>query len=141
MPASRAALIVAFASLLAAAEARAQPRLTLGAGTGLPYGSPLIGVGASLEIGPHFALLAGAGPGSDAIWAAGARIHFRRPAARWRPHLSVLGFPDGWGVYGGVDHDVGRPGKWFLTYGAGAGDVNLEASVGLLFGVGFRFGR
>ena len=122
-----------------APDAGAQTRATLGAGTGLPYGSPVIGVGASLEIGPHFALLAGAGPGADAIWAAGLRLHLRRPTARWRPHLSVLGWPEGWGVYAGTDHDVGRPGRWFLTYGIGAGDVNLEAKVGVLFGVGYRF--
>lgn len=125
--------------LLTGRAAHAETHATVGLGTGLPYGSPLAGAGVSAELGRHFAVLAGAGPGSRAIWAGGVRLHVRPPEAKWRPHISVLGWPEGYGIYAGTDHDVGRRGGWFLTYGVGVGNVNLEAPAGILFGAGYRF--
>ena len=46
---------------------------------------------------------------------------------------------EGYGAYAGVDQDIGRPGGFVLTYGIGFGDVNLEARVGAMFGLGWRF--
>jgi hypothetical protein len=46
---------------------------------------------------------------------------------------------EGYGAYAGLDQDIGKPGGFVLTYGIGFGDVNLEARVGAMFGLGWRF--
>ena len=52
------------------------------------------------------------------------------------------GLPYGTPLFGAgleIDQDIGRPGGFVLTYGVGFGDVNLEARVGAMFGLGWRF--
>jgi len=123
---------------LVPSEARAFGKI--GFGSGLPYGTPLLGVGLELHLGRPVAALGGIGVGHyDAPWAAGIRISPTRPGARWRPHLTAMRWTEGNGFYAGVDHDVGKPGGLVLTYGVGFGDVNLEGRVGVMVGAGYRF--
>jgi len=111
-----------------------------GIGSGLPYGTPLFGFGVEFDLGDHVSALGGVGVGNyEAPWAVGGRLSLKGPAAKWRPHLSGLYWTEGWGAYAGVDHDVGKRGGFVLTYGVGFGDVNLEAKVGIMVGVGYRF--
>jgi hypothetical protein len=51
----------------------------------------------------------------------------------------VLHWSEGNGVYVGVDHDVGKPSRFVMTYGLGFGDVNLESNFAFTIGVGYRF--
>jgi hypothetical protein len=48
------------------------------------------------------------------------------------------GLPYGTPLFG-AGLDIGRPGGFVLTYGIGFGDVNLEARVGAMLGLGWRF--
>jgi hypothetical protein len=135
--------------------------LKLGLGLGVPYG----GLGLGLEAGGRYAsLLAGvgtlvvAGPG----WAVGGRVYFAGPESRLRVHLTaaygttaaVIGAVDGKDTflgpagYLGLDHDVGSPGAWVLTYGVGYVPVptlpenTAEQSgspIKILFGAAYRF--
>jgi hypothetical protein len=112
----------------------------VGVGSGLPYGTPLLGVGLELDLGKFVAALGGIGVGNyEAPWAVGVRLSLARPGKKWRPHITGMHWAEGNGVYAGVDHDVGKPGGLVLTYGIGFGDVNLEARVGGMIGVGYRF--
>ena len=111
-----------------------------GAGTGLAYGSPLPGVGVELELGEHVSVMGGAGVlTAVTTWSYGVRVYFQERARKWRPHLSMFRWTEGNGVYVGVDHDVGKPSGFNLTYAVGYGDVNLEGRVGFMLGVGYRF--
>lgn len=111
-----------------------------GVGSGLPYGTPLLGFGIELDLGDHVSALGGVGVGNyEAPWAVGARLSLKGPGAKWRPHLTGMHWTEGNGIYAGVDHDVGKRGGFVLTYGAGYGNVNLEAKVGVMIGVGYRF--
>lgn len=111
-----------------------------GVGSGLPYGTPLLGLGLELDMGKHVAALGGIGVGHyQAPWALGLRVSLARPEKRWRPHITGMRWKEGNGVYAGVDHDVGKPGGVVLTYGIGFGDVNLETRVGAMIGAGYRF--
>ena len=128
------ASLLLFAPTLAFAGGKA------GFGSGLPYGTPLLGAGVELDLGNYVTALGGVGVGNyDAPWSYGARLSFTPPDRKWRPHVSVLKWTEGYGVYGGVDHDVGKPGGWVVSYGFGYGDVNLEAKVGAMIGIGYRF--
>jgi hypothetical protein len=69
----------------------------------------------------------------------GLKVSFAPPERRWRPHVAAMHWSEGNGFYLGVDHDIGRPGRFVMTYGVGFGDVNLEARFGVLIGVGYRF--
>lgn len=111
-----------------------------GVGSGLPYGTPLLGAGLELDLGKYLSVLGGVGVGTyRSPWAYGARISFAPPDKKWRPHLTGMRWTEGYGFYGGADHDVGKRGAWVMTYGFGYGDVNLEAKVGAMIGVGYRF--
>lgn len=111
-----------------------------GVGSGLLYGTPLFGAGLELDLGSHLAALGGIGAGNyDAPWAIGVRLSLKRPQSRWRPHVTGMRWREGYGAYAGVDQDIGRPGGFVLTYAIGFGDVNLEARVGAMFGLGWRF--
>lgn len=111
-----------------------------GIGSGLPYGTPLLGFGIEVDLGDHVAALGGVGVGNyEAPWAVGARLSLKGPRTKWRPHVTGMYWTEGYGVYAGVDHDVGKPGGLVLTYGIGFGNVNLEARVGAMIGVGYRF--
>lgn len=121
-------------------EVEAQLGAKIGLGTGLPYGGVFVGAGGEVELFGHVALLGGVGVGtSDSPWAYGARLYFQKPTRRWRPHVSFLHWTEGNGYYLGLDQDVGNPGGFVLSYGVGFGDVNLEANVGALLGVGYRW--
>jgi hypothetical protein len=112
----------------------------LGVGSGLFWGTPLVGGGAELDVGKYLSVLGGVGVGSyRSPWSLGARISFAPPDKKWRPHLTGIRWTEGYGVYAGVDHDVGKPGRWVLTYGLGYGDVNPEAKIGTAIGIGYRF--
>ena len=112
----------------------------VGVGSGLPYGTPLVGVGIEIDLGKYVAALGGIGVGNYASPAAvGVRLRLARPEKKWRPHITWMYWTEGSGVYAGVDHDVGKPGGFVVTYGIGFGDVNLEARVGTMIGVGYRF--
>ncbi len=118
----------------------AEVRGKAGAGTGLAYGSPFPGVGVELELGEHVSVMGGAGVLiAEMTWSYGIRVYFQERARRFRPHVSMFRCTEGNGVYVGVDHDVGKPSGFNLTYGVGYGDVNLEGRVGLMFGLGYRF--
>ena len=118
----------------------AEVRGKAGAGTGLAYGSPFPGVGVELELGEHVSVMGGAGVlTAEMTWSYGIRVYFQERARRFRPHVSMFRWTEGNGVYVGVDHDVGKPSGFNLTYGVGYGDVNLEGRVGLMFGLGYRF--
>ena len=112
----------------------------VGVGTGLPYGTPLFGAGLELDLGKYVSALGGIGVGNyEAPWAFGLRVNLAPPQKRWRPHLTGMHWTEGNGIYAGIDQDVGKPGGFVLTYGIGFGDVNREARVGGMFGVGYRF--
>jgi hypothetical protein len=108
-------------------------------GSGLPYGTVLAGAGAEIEIPGRVSLLGGVGVGRDTPWAYGLRVYVQPPGRSWRPHASVLRWTEGHGVYLGVDHDIGTPGRFVATYGLGFGDVNLEGRVGAMAGLGYRW--
>jgi len=111
-----------------------------GFGLGLPYGTPLLGLGAELDLGKYVSVLGGVGVGSyRSPWAYGARISFAPTEKKWRPHLTYMRWTEGNGYYAGVDHDVRKPGGFVWTYGLGYGDVNLEGKVAIMVGVGYRF--
>jgi hypothetical protein len=111
-----------------------------GVGWGLPYGTPLFGAGLELDLGRYVSALGGIGVGNyEAPWAFGLRVSLAPPQKRWRPHITGMHWTEGNGIYAGIDQDVGQPGGFVLTYGIGFGDVNLEARVGGMFGVGYRF--
>jgi hypothetical protein len=132
--------IVPAALLLALAPSVSWAGGKVGVGMGVPYGTPLLGLGVELDLGPYAAVLGGVGVGHyHQPWSGGLRIRFAGPEKKWRPHVTGLRWTEGYGVYLGVDHDVGRPGGIVLTYGIGFGDVNPEANVGTVFGVGYRF--
>jgi len=134
MPAICFVLLVLLVPVTARAGGKA------GVGSGLPYGTPLFGAGLELDLGNHLAALGGIGVGNyDAPWAFGVRLSLNRPQSRWRPHLTGMRWTEGYGAYAGLDQDIGRPGGFVLTYGIGFGDVNLEARVGAMFGLGWRF--
>lgn len=121
-------------------EGEAQINVKIGIGTGLPYGGPVLGAGGEIEMLGHVALLGGVGVGtSDSPWAYGARLYFVGAAKRWRPHMSFLHWTEGNGFYLGLDQDVGKPSGFLVSYGVGFGDVNLEATVGAMFGIGYRW--
>jgi len=112
----------------------------VGVGWGLPYGTPLFGAGLELDLGRYVSALGGIGVGNyEAPWAFGLRVSLAPPQKRWRPHVTGMRWTEGNGIYAGIDQDVGKPGGFVLTYGIGFGDVNLEARVGGMFGVGYRF--
>lgn len=126
--------------MLGAHANAADVRAKVGVGTGLAYGSPLPGVGAELELGERISLLGGVGPfTAGTTWACGVRAYLRGRQSTFRPHVSVFRWTEGLGIYGGVDHDIGKPGGFNLTYAAGYGDTNQEARVTVTFGVGYRF--
>jgi hypothetical protein len=111
-----------------------------GVGSGIPYGTPIFGAGLELDLGKYVGLLGGVGVGTyDSPWSYGARVSFAPPEKKWRPHVSGVKWTEGYGVYAGLDHDIGKPGGWVMTYGLGFGDVNLEANVGAMVGIGYRF--
>ena len=105
----------------------------LGAGLGIPYG----GFGAAAEIGTSYVSVLGGvgslvyGPG----WSVGGRVYALPPEKVWRPHATVVygattfykitgayetnGILKGFGIYLGVDQDIGRPGGSVMTYGLG----------------------
>jgi hypothetical protein len=99
----------------------------------------LAGAGAEIEIPGRVSLLGGVGVGRDTPWAYGLRVYVQPPGRSWRPHASVLRWTEGHGVYLGVDHDIGTPGRFVATYGLGFGDVNLEGRVGAMAGLGYRW--
>ena len=118
----------------------AQVHGQVGAGAGLPYGSPLPGFGLELEAGRYASLLGGVGfVGVTKPWAYGVRIYMRSPHRTWRPYVSALRWTEGTGFYLGAMHDVGEVGGFHITYGAGFGDVNLEGRVAIMAGIGYRF--
>lgn len=126
--------------LLSAEASLAEPHAKAGLGTGLAYGSPIFGAGVELEITYHISALGGVGALSDGTpWALGARVYLHPPTSRWRLHGSAFRWSEGTGFYIGADHDVGKSSGVVLMYGVGFGDVNLEAPVGLTFGIGYRF--
>lgn len=109
-------------------------------GSGVPYGTPLVGFGLELDLGPYVSVLGGVGAGTyRSPWSVGARVKLLPEGRKWRPHLTGVRWTEGYGVYAGVDHDIGKPGGFVLTYGIGYGDVNLESKVGAMFGIGYRF--
>ena len=111
-----------------------------GVGWGLPYGTPLFGAGLEVDLGNYASALGGIGVGNyEAPWAFGLRVSLAPPQKRWRPHITGMHWTEGNGIYAGIDQDVGKPGGFVLSYGIGFGDVNLEARVGGMFGVGYRF--
>lgn len=138
MSIQRSALIACVMVLLLPSAALAGGKA--GVGSGLPYGTPLLGAGVELDLGKYLSVLGGVGVGTyRSPWAYGARLSFAPPDKKWRPHLTGMRWTEGYGVYAGVDHDVRKPGGFVLTYGFGFGDVNLEARVGAMIGVGYRF--
>jgi len=119
----------------------AQIRVKVGAGTGLPYGSPLPGGGLEVQAGEHLGFLGGVGAfGAEKPWAYGVRAYIQRSATKWRFHVSALHWTEGNGVYLGVDHDWGKSGGFVATYGVGFGDVNQEGNVHVMVGLGYLFG-
>jgi len=129
----------------------------LGLGLGVPYG----GVGAGLDLGiPYVSVLGGLGTTvfGGMGWSGGLRVFFMDRTRKFRPHFSVVygtttvvmdgsaGYTlKGFGFYGGVDHDVGSPGGFVLTYGLGlitheAAPQGLETGtpVKVLFGVNYQ---
>ena len=135
-----ALLVCAGLALCARWGGAADVRGKAGAGTGLAYGSPLPGVGAELELGEHVSMLGGVGVlAAETTWSYGVRVYFQGRERKFRPHVSLFQWTEGNGVYVGVDHDVGKPSGFNLTYAVGYGDVNLEGRVALTFGVGYRF--
>jgi len=111
-----------------------------GLGTGLAYGSvPFPGVGLELELGERVSILGGLGAHDRLLLSYGARVYFQERDRKWRFHASALRWLEGLGVYVGVDHDVGQPGRFIMMYGIGYGDVNLEGKIGATIGVGYRF--
>lgn len=128
------------AAVCLVSESEAQSRLSLGVGTGLPYGSPLPGVGLELAATPHLSLLGGAGVfTAGTTWSYGLKLHLRSPSHRWRPFVSALRWTEGEGLYLGAVQEIGSPGGWTATYALGFGDVNLEGRRAILLGVGYRF--
>src|SRR5258706_2211774 len=72
----------------------------VGVGSGLPYGTPLLGVGLELDLGKYFAALGGLGVGNyKAPWAFGVRLSLAGPEKKWRPHLTGMHWAEGNGVY------------------------------------------
>jgi hypothetical protein len=120
----------------------------------------------------YFSVMAGAGTALEGPgYAAGVRIHFLDTSHKFRPHFTAVygttaaykisgsvdlkGTLRGFAFYAGVDHDVGEPGDFFLTYGIGyithedfpasvknvVGDMpSLGTPIKLLFAFGYRFG-
>ena len=126
--------------LLSTVDATAEFHAKAGFGSGLAYGSPILGAGVELELSDHVSALGGIGVlTSESPWAFGARVYVQGPSSRWRVHGSVFRWSEGIGVYVGADQDIGRSSGIVLMYGVGVGDVNLEAAVGLTFGIGYRF--
>lgn len=128
------------AALLSIAPSTSWAVGKIGVGSGVPYGTPLLGIGLELDLGRYVGVLGGVGVGNyEAPWAVGLRLSLAGPEKKWRPHLTGVHWTEGNGIYVGVDHDVGKPGGIVLTYGVGFGDVNPEANVGTMFGVSYRF--
>jgi hypothetical protein len=134
-------LIAALGFLCLPAASAGEPRLKLGIGTGLPYGSPFPGGGLEVELGEHLGLLGGVGfVGAEKPWAYGARVYLQPSAAKWRFHFSALHWIEGNGAYFGVDRRLGSSASGFVATGAiGFGDVNLEGNVHIMIGLGYRF--
>jgi hypothetical protein len=132
----------------------------VGAGIGIPYG--VFGVGIDVGI-PYFSLVAGLGTALEGIgWSAGVRVYFFNQTRKFRPHFTAVygttmivdvvggnGYTvNGFGFYGGLDHDIGPHGGLILTYGIGlvtneppgAGVEDPRFSVKVMFGVNYRFG-
>lgn len=141
-------------------------------GFGIPYG----GIGGQVTLGfDYLAVSAGAGTvfyGSG--WSVGARVYLADTSHKFRPHLTavygttaayqitVIGGTDlqgtmkGFGFYAGLDHDVGDPGAFFMTYGVGvithedfpqevknlvsSDKLDAGTPVKIMVGVGYRFG-
>lgn len=104
------------------------------------WGTPLLGFGAELDLGSYVSVLGGVGVGTyRSPWSYGARISLAPPEKKWRPHVTGIRWTEGYGGYLGVDHDVGKPGRWVMTYALGYGDVQQEGKVGAAIGIGCRF--
>jgi hypothetical protein len=146
---------------------------SINVGLGVPYGG--LGGGATFGF-DYFAVIAGAGTELAGIgWSVGARVYLMGSGRKLRPHLSAVygttgmyrfidvggdnfeGTVNGFAFYAGLDHDVGQPGRYFMTYGIGvvthgALPQEVEARVGsghppnngildfVLVGLGYRFG-
>jgi hypothetical protein len=123
-------------------DCEAQVQGKVGVGSGLAYGTVLLGAGAEIELVDRVAVLGGIGLGTaQSPWAYGARLYLQPAQSRWRPHLSAMHWTEGNGLYLGLDQDLGQPGGVVLSYGVGFGRVNLETNVGITAGIGYRWSR
>lgn len=129
--------IVVFALLVAAAQAEDSRRIKLGAGFGNGFG--MLGGGVEFEW-HQVALLAGIGTFGvpDPAWDAGLRLYLRAADRKMRPHLTLSYAPThvykyahplfdikneviifGYNAVVGLDHDLGKPDGFAMTYGLG----------------------
>jgi hypothetical protein len=147
---------------------------SVSAGLGIPYGV----LGGAVNLGMDYVtLMAGGGTTivAGAGYALGLRLYFLHSGHKLRPHLTgvwgttaaykISGSVDmkgtlrGFGFFAGLDHDVGEPGDFFLTYGAGyitheklpddvlstldrygVDEPDMGVPIKFLFAVGYRFG-
>jgi hypothetical protein len=134
---------------------------SVGFGMGVPYGvfGGAVTLGfdyLALTVGLGTTVVAGAGYGF------GARIYFVDSGHEFRPHVTAVwgttavyqngeyessfGVVRGFGFYVGLDHDVGLPGGWYMTYGLGYityGDktpASSDAPINAMLALGYRFG-
>lgn len=135
-----AARLLVLCAMSGVGESEAQVNGGVGLGVGLPYGSPLPGLGVELEMGRHFSVLSGVGlAGSGTPWSYGVKFYLTPADRTLRPYVSALRWTEGTGVFLGALHDVGKGGGFHLNYGVGFGDVQLEGRVALMAGFGYRF--
>jgi hypothetical protein len=107
---------------------------SLSVGLGVPYGV----LGGAVNVGMDYVtLMVGGGTSvySGGAYALGLRLYFLNTSHKFRPHFTgvwgttaaykfsgdvdLKGTLHGFGFYGGLDHDVGEMGDFFLTYGIG----------------------
>jgi hypothetical protein len=109
---SRLSFTLPFWALLSALPADAWALGKVGNGSGLPYGTPLVGLGVELDLGPYVAALGGVGVGNyETPWAAGLRVSLAPAGKKWRPHLTGMHWTEGNGFYRGAGVATRSPEK------------------------------